>query len=252
MQHAQHHVGHRRGVGGPDVQAALELSAGVPGQEQRAALVVVHVRVAHRRPVEHQRVVEQAALAVGGVLQLVQEIRQHADVVGVDLLEVADPVLAVLVMRGRVERGLHAAVGEHAVRGVAAQLEGEHPRDVAGEGDRLQVEHQLDVLFEGVGHADRRARERPLVAAPVERLGRLDAPFDLADVLEVVGEPGLVGGAELLLEPGHVGGDPVEDALVLGAALGAGPRRGADAEQLIEGDARVADHRHADRPATPS
>ena len=42
-----------------DVEPALQLATGLAGQEQRTALVVVHVRVAHRRAVHDQRVVEQ-------------------------------------------------------------------------------------------------------------------------------------------------------------------------------------------------
>ena len=74
----QHGVGHRRAVGGLHVQAALEGAAAVAGEDQRAALVVVHVRVAHRRAVEEHRVLEQVGLAVLGVLQLLQEVGNHA------------------------------------------------------------------------------------------------------------------------------------------------------------------------------
>ncbi len=159
LQRRQHRVGHRRAVGRLDVQAALERAAGLAGEEQRAALVIVDVRVAHRRSVDHQRVVEQVAVAVRRVLQLLQEIRQHADVVAVDLREVEDAILAIAVVRRRVEAGVDAAVRVDAARRVAAHLEREHARGVRRERHRLQVEHQLDVLVERVGHADRRGRE---------------------------------------------------------------------------------------------
>ena len=80
-------------------------AAGVAGEEQRAALVVVHVRVAHRRAVDDQRVVEQVAVAVRRVLQLLEEVRQQADVVLVDLRELDDAILALAVVRRGVEAG---------------------------------------------------------------------------------------------------------------------------------------------------
>ena len=55
-------------------------------------------------PYMHQRVVEQVAVAVGRVLQLLEEVRHHADVVPVDLREVHDPIFALAVVRRRVER----------------------------------------------------------------------------------------------------------------------------------------------------
>ena len=105
------------------------------------------------------------AVAVGRRLQLLDEVRQQADVVAVDLGEVADAILARAVVRGDVEAGGDAALGNTRPRDVAAQLEGEHARDVGCEGQHLQVEHQLDVLVVRVGHADRRAGQLALLAA---------------------------------------------------------------------------------------
>src|SRR5262245_40970741 len=48
VERREHRVGHRRAVRRLDVQVALQLAAGMTGEEQRAALVVVDVRVAHR------------------------------------------------------------------------------------------------------------------------------------------------------------------------------------------------------------
>ena len=74
------------------------------------------------------------------------EIRDHADVIRVDLLEVENAILALAVMRRRVERALESALGIHAIRRVASELEREHARDVRRKRQRLQIEHQLDVL----------------------------------------------------------------------------------------------------------
>ena len=133
--------------------------------------------------------------------------------------------------------------GEHAVRDVAAELEREDARRVGGKRHRLQIEHQLDVLFERIGHADRRAGQLARLAALVRLLDLLDAPLDLAHVVEVIGQARAIGGAELAAQIADRLGDPVEDALVVLAPGAARFRRGADAEQLIEHRARVADHR---------
>ena len=50
----QQHVCHRRAVGCLEVQIALQPSAGVAREEQRTAFVIVNVRVAHRRAVDHE------------------------------------------------------------------------------------------------------------------------------------------------------------------------------------------------------
>ncbi len=172
--------------------------------------------------------------------------------IAVDARERGDAIVAVAVMRGRVEAGGDAAVGEHAVRGVAPELEGEDAGDVGREGQRLQVEHQLDVLFERVGHADRGAGQLARLARAVLRFDALDAPFDLADVVEVFLQPGPIGGAQRVAQARRVLVDPVEDAAILGAALGALFRRGADAEQHVEDRARIADHRQRLRRAPTS
>src|SRR3954469_16723394 len=53
LQHRQHDVGERRAIRRAMVQPALQCTAGAAGEEQRDALVVVQVRIAHRRAV-HQ------------------------------------------------------------------------------------------------------------------------------------------------------------------------------------------------------
>ena len=67
---------------------------------------------------------------------------------------------------------------------------------------RLQVEHQLDVLFVGVGHAGRRVRQLALLAAAIERFDLLNATLDLAHILEIVAEPRAIGGAQRVVRAG--------------------------------------------------
>ena len=60
------------------VQIALQLLRWRGPQEHRHALVVVDVGIAHRAAVQHHRMVQQIAVAVRRVLQLLEEIRQQA------------------------------------------------------------------------------------------------------------------------------------------------------------------------------
>jgi sugar (pentulose or hexulose) kinase len=80
------------------VKIAFEVAAGMSRQEQRAAFVVVHVRVAHRRAVDHQRILEQVLVALTQVLELLEEVRHERDVMLVDLRELRDPVFSLAVM----------------------------------------------------------------------------------------------------------------------------------------------------------
>src|SRR5438094_1121493 len=102
VQHGQHGIGHRRPVRRLHVQAAFEAAAAAE-KEQRTSLVVVNVRVPHRRPVEDDRVIEQAPLAVGCALQLLEQVRQQADVIPVDFRQVEDAILTFGMMRGDVK-----------------------------------------------------------------------------------------------------------------------------------------------------
>src|SRR5256885_2248549 len=71
----------------------------------------------------------------------------------------------------------------------------------------------------------------------------LTARLDLADVVEIFGEPRAIARAELTLQPVDRCGNPVENALVLAAPFSTLLRCRADAKQLIEHDARIAHHR---------
>src|SRR5262245_19147381 len=119
-------------------------------------------------------------------------------------------------------------------RRVAAHLEGEDARDVGLEGDRLQVEHQLDMLVERVGHASRSAWQLARVTAHVARFDLLNSPLDLADVVKVPGHALAIARVERFIQLGDLTGHVIEDAAGGAAARGTFLRRSAGAEQLIE------------------
>ena len=66
--------------------SALHAPCCAADDEVRQREVIVRVAVAHVAAVEQHRVVEQRAVAVGRVLQLLQELAELRDVVGLDLL----------------------------------------------------------------------------------------------------------------------------------------------------------------------
>src|SRR5215831_16515681 len=103
------------------MQTTFERAAGMSGKEYRHTLMVVQVRVAHRRTVKDQTVIEQRAVAVWGLLQLVQEIRNHADVIFVDRRELRDSLLILVVMRSSMESGRNTAFWESSSSRVATQ-----------------------------------------------------------------------------------------------------------------------------------
>jgi len=146
-----------------------------------------------------------------------------------------------------VEGALESAFRVAAVRCVATELEGEDARDVGRECQHLEIEHQLDVLAERIGHTDRRSRQFPEVAAAVARFDDLDAPLDLTHLFKVVREACLIGRPEGFLKARDRCEHPVENAAVLGqpfCALGLRRPDFEHAEQLVKDKTRVADHRH--------
>ena len=167
---------------------------------ERHALVVVDVGIAHGAAVKHQRVVEQVAVAIGRVLQLVEEVGQQADVIAIELGELRDFRRGFAVVRAGMERRLDAALGPDAAAHVAAHLEGGDAGGLGHEGQGLQIEHQLDVLFVGIGHAERRCGQRAGFAAGIVLFDALDAALDFAHVVEIGVEAVAVAGAEAFLQ----------------------------------------------------
>jgi hypothetical protein len=91
---AQHHVGERRPDWRLQVQSSRQRAAGAAGDEERHPIVIVKARVAHRRAIDEQRTVEQRAVDIRRVFQLLEEIRESSDVIRVDRREVENARLA--------------------------------------------------------------------------------------------------------------------------------------------------------------
>ena len=125
------------------------------------------------------------------------------------------------MMRQRVEGSFHAALRENAVAHVVAHLKGGNPRDLRGKGQHLQVEHQLDVLFPRVRHAQGSGNQLSFLRGGVTFLYGLDSPLHIANIRAKLLHPPHVAGAEHGLKPCRVFRRAVENAS--GAGWTSGP-----------------------------
>ena len=141
------------------------------------------------------------------------------------------------------ERLAGAAVGEGVVLQVETRLEGDDPGHIRLQGEHLQIEHQLHVVFPAVRDARRRLGHPPLLAARVLRLHQLDAPLQLADVGGVLVQRLTVQRPQLPLQVVQFDQHPVEQTLVVAQPHGAVRRRVAGAEELLEHPPGLADCR---------
>ncbi len=115
-------------------------------------------------------------------------MRQHLDVILVDLRQLVDALRIFAVMRPAMETdGGRFAFGVSAAGEVAGKQQRAHAGDVRLEGQRQQIELQFDVFVEGLRHTHRHThigwRDRRSLH------GDLQPPLDLADVLGIVVEP---------------------------------------------------------------
>ena len=238
-------VGERRApvLGIADVAPPRELPRRAAEEHDRQVVGRVGVAVAHARAVHQDHVVEQRAVAVGRRPQLLDEAGEEADVIAVDLGQLAQRLAHPAVVRQRV-----VGVGHLDLRiGAAAQLVPAHERRDPGAvglvGQELQVVHQPGVLGEvGRGaHRPRHQRHLPLALG----LGHLDAPLDVAHRVEIGAELQPVAGPEAAAQADHVGADRVENAALLAAARLAGGGVGGlvVAEEPLEHRPRVVLHR---------
>ena len=232
--------------------SALQTAAGAAHQQGGQVVVVVPVAVAEAAAVEHHRRIEQGALAFFDGRQAVDVVGEHLGEMAVDLLQPLDEHPVAAVVRQRVVRVGHPDFGVGAVARLVPQHEGGDPGQVGLPGEHLQVEHQLGVVDEAVGHARRLVHRRQL--ARRLPLGRLDAPLDVAHRVEVLVQLHLVAGAQLFAQPRRLGRHHVEQAAVVppGGQPGRGVGGAAGAEQPLEDGARVAGHRQRGRGAAPA
>src|SRR5581483_4422882 len=81
VQHRQQQVRHRRVRSDTNVTPAFDLAGSAADQKYRQRIMVVLVAVAQRAPVQYQRMIEQCAVTVRRLLELIEEVGQRIDVV---------------------------------------------------------------------------------------------------------------------------------------------------------------------------
>ena len=230
----------------------LQLSAGPAGEHDWQIVVRVNVGFTEAASEQDKRVVEQRAVAIGRLLQRLEQIREHPDVELVDLDQLLDTLGITLMMGDRVVSVGNPDLAIRAVAAVAAEHERRHARHVCLPRDDLHVDHELRVLLVVV-----RNRARPLDArqlhGEVLLFGELDPPLDVADRLEVFLELAFVIGAKSHAQPRETAGHVVEHAFLAfeSGHPGAGIRAVAIPEQPLEDRPRIDFRRQRAGRSTP-
>src|SRR5688500_197302 len=98
VEYGEQQVRHRRVRCVADVAVTLQPSRRAADEHDRQRVVVVLVAVAQAAAVQHHRVVEQVAVAVGRRLQPLEEVGEHLHVVAVDDRELIHVLAIVRVM----------------------------------------------------------------------------------------------------------------------------------------------------------
>ena len=97
----------------------LELAGGAARNENRQRVVIVLIAIAHAAAVEDRGMVQQIAVAIGRLLELVEKVRKHLDVIAVDQREFIHIGADVGVVRCAVEAIANTAAGVSRPAGIA-------------------------------------------------------------------------------------------------------------------------------------
>ncbi len=140
------------------MQIAFQLPIRAAGQENRHALMVMNIAVAHGAAIQNHRMIQEIAVTIRRVLQLLKKVRKQADMVAVEFCELRDFRWILLMMRARMKGSLYSALREHPRTHIAAHLERGNASGFRHESQDLQIEHQPDMFFVRIRHAQGRRR----------------------------------------------------------------------------------------------
>ena len=198
-------------------------AVGVPEEHERAAAMVVHVRVGHRRAPDDHRLVEQALVAVHGVLHLVEEVRHLADAVLADLVELERSRASLLPWCDAGWNGWFDPLSGKTRFCASRPVLNEMTRVMSVSSASTCTSNSSFMCSENEsGTPAGASRQLARLAAGVARLDHADAALDLAHVVEVAIHAGRGRPRRACrLKLGDLGLDPVEDA----AARRRGARR---------------------------
>src|ERR1044071_6789539 len=95
--------------------------------------------------------IQQGPVAVRRLVESGDEMREHLDVILIDLRELGDSLWIFAVMRPTMEpHGRRFAFGVRAARQVAGKQQRSDTRNIRLKRQRQQIELQLDVFVEGL------------------------------------------------------------------------------------------------------
>ena len=156
--------------------------------------------------------IEERPVAIRRRLQLLRETRHRRGVIAVEVRKPLDAVRGITVVRRAVPARAHSTVWEELALRICKRPPGEiataeqrhHARDVGLEGQRGQVEVQLDMVVEVLRDAGRQRHFRHVVR---RFRGDLEATFNLANFVRVLIDRPLVARAEGGLQSGELVAD---------------------------------------------
>src|SRR5262245_45280262 len=140
--------------------AAVEPTGSSTRKDMRRIVMLMLIRIAHVRAVENQRVVEQSSVAVRRGLQLVEEVRQHLNVITVDLRVVGNSPGVLGMMRASMKTGVRAACRIVAICQIARAKKRGDASHIRLERQSGKVELQLDMFIKRLRHAGGKRRDR--------------------------------------------------------------------------------------------
>jgi len=156
-------------------------------------------------------VIEQRAVAVRGVAQPAEVIRQHPRVQAVDLRGLLLLLFVALVMRAGVMGIAKSQLGIGAPAHFMAHLEGDDARHVGLPRQHHEIGHQLEVVGEDFRDAGGASDGHLLFALS---LRQLNAPLDIADRLQILVDLVAIRSTDLDAQLLDLSADRVEDATV--------------------------------------
>ena len=168
-----------------DVPTTSHLSGTTARNHDREVGVVMHVRIAHTASKKVGRVVQQGAVAIGRLPEPLEKIGEQRNLIRIDLRQLGQLDRVIHVMRHRMMWLGNSDLRIGPGTGLSGQLERDHSGQVSLQGEHLQIEHQLDVLFPRLGYARRPIElgERGLSGV---LLGPLDTTLHFANRVEIL------------------------------------------------------------------
>ena len=195
------------------MRAPLDLVPRATGQQDRQIVRRMNAAVAQSAAIKNHGMIQQRAITVRRRSQFLQVMREQCGMKNVDLGDLCDLHGIVLMVRRRVVRVVDADLAVGPIALLAAQHERDNPCHVALQCGRHQIKQNLGMLIIRGGYPGRPIQYRQFPRGLLLCPG--DPPFDVANGIEIFGEPGAVVWAKRLHDASAGLGHPVENAAVL-------------------------------------